>query len=218
MTVDIAVQTLVDALADALRQQVLTGKLSAGSRVTEQEVASTYGVARPTAKAAIERVVQTGILRRTANKTAKVPLLSEDDIEDLYRSRIFFERNAVTALARLAAVPAEAEHSLESMRRALDSESFVDMIASDIGFHSALVSGLGSPRISRMYETIVGEAHLCMAQEQSRGELGREENYEEHRAIIESIRARDAKHAEKLAVDHLTSAASRVLGRSFRLY
>lgn len=217
MTVDIAVQTLVDALADALRQQVLTGKMQAGSRVTEQEVASTYGVARPTAKAAIERVVQTGILRRTANKTAKVPLLSESDIEDLYRSRIFFERNAVSSLAKLGTVPGAAEQSLESMRKALDTESFVDTIASDIGFHIALVSGLASPRISRMYETIVGEAHLCMAQEQSRGELDREENYGEHRRIFEAIRARDTKNASKLAVEHLTSAATRVLGRTFRL-
>jgi DNA-binding GntR family transcriptional regulator len=216
MTIDIAVQTLVDALADALRQQVLTGKLQAGARVTEQDVAGTYGVARPTAKAAIERVVQMGILRRSANKTARVPLLSEDDIEDLYRSRIFFERNAVAALAEQGTVPPVAEDSLQAMRKALDSESFVDMIGSDIGFHTALIAALGSRRIARMYETIVGEAHLCMAQEQSRGELGREENFEEHRAILDAIRARDAKRAMRLTVDHLSSAATRLLNRAFR--
>jgi hypothetical protein len=32
----------------------------------------------------------------------------------------------------------------------------------DIAFHDAFVERLGSPRVLRMYDSITGEAHLCM--------------------------------------------------------
>jgi DNA-binding GntR family transcriptional regulator len=212
MVIELGAQTVVDALSNAVRNEVLTGDLPAGSRVTEHEVAARYGVARPTAKAAIERVVQMGILRRTANKTARVPLLSSSDIADLYRSRIFFERDVVVQLAERSIVPEPAERALESMKRAIEANSLPDAVGSDIGFHTALVNGLGSTRISRMYDTIVGEAHLCMAQEQSVGVIEPEHNYTEHLALLDAIRSGNKNRAESLLLKHLTGAAERLAG------
>jgi DNA-binding GntR family transcriptional regulator len=217
VVIELGAQTLVDALSAAVRQRVLTGQLPAGARVTEQEIATLYGVARPTAKAAIERVVQTGILRRSVNKTARVPLLSAEDIEDLYRSRIFFERNVVRELAARGMVADAAGRALQEMKRAIAGGSLTDIVGSDIGFHQALVSGLGSARISRMHDTIVGEAHLCIAQEQSAGALDPGQNFREHSAILDAIRDGDPELAVRLLDEHLATAAERLVGHPLRL-
>lgn len=217
MAIELHSQTLVDTLADAVSQQVLAGVLHPGARVTELDIASSYGVARPTAKAAIERLVQSGILRRSANKTARVAQLSEEEIEDLYLSRIFFEREVVGVLALRAQVPEAAVEALGAMTDSIFSDTYTEMVHADMRFHSALVNGLNNQRLARMFETVIGEAHLCMAQEQSQGALERKRNVDEHAAILDAIRSRDRQNASRLLVEHLSSAAQRLTGRPINL-
>jgi DNA-binding GntR family transcriptional regulator len=215
--VELQTQTLVDTLSEAVSRQVLNGDIPAGASVTEKDIAELFDVARPTAKAAIERLVQSGILGRSANKTARVPVFSDDDVEDLYSSRIFFEGQVVAGLAVSGTVPREADAALSSMRRALDSGSRTDAVEADVAFHRALVSGLGSNRLVRMLDTILGEAHLCIAQERAAGRAARETSDREHRAILRAIEAKDVEESRSLLVQHLATAAERLIGRPFTL-
>lgn len=104
--------TVVDALVGAIRTMVLDGRLQPGAMVTEQGIADEFKVARPTAKAAIERLVETGLLSRTSNKPAIVPVLRPDDVDDLVTMLAVLLSGAVRALFQRAdtetRVPAEA--------------------------------------------------------------------------------------------------------------
>src|SRR5690606_12437265 len=100
-----------------------------------------YGVARPTAKAALERLVAEGLLRRRAHRAAQVPQLSRDDIEDLYAVRLLIEEAAIVALAKRAHVPSAA---LKAQREiVVHSEGGEDapFARPDLAFHHALVVG-----------------------------------------------------------------------------
>ena len=99
-TAALSVTRLPDAVYDALRESIVDGRDAPGTAVTEQAIADRFGVARPTAKAALERLVAEGLLRRAAHKSARVPELNRDDIVDLYANRATLE---VSALAGLAA-------------------------------------------------------------------------------------------------------------------
>jgi DNA-binding GntR family transcriptional regulator len=63
----------VDALADALRHQVLDGSLAPGTYLREVQVATSYGVARHTVRAAMQMLVLEGVLRHTPNRGVHVP-------------------------------------------------------------------------------------------------------------------------------------------------
>ena len=65
--------SIVDAIADDIRGNLFNGALPGSTQLTEAEVATTYDVARPTAKAAIEKLVAEGLLLRGTHKTARVP-------------------------------------------------------------------------------------------------------------------------------------------------
>jgi DNA-binding GntR family transcriptional regulator len=210
MTIDLERRSLVDSLADALSNEILSGALAPGAGVTEQDVASRYGVARPTAKAAIERLSQSGLLRRVSNKPARVAVLGEEDIADLYTTRIFVEGQAVAALAVRGEASPDTRDALAAMRDASDGDAPLALIASDIRFHRALVDSLGSPRLSRMFTTIVNEAHLCMAREQF-SPAAPEDNVREHAEILAAVEERDAARARQLMIDHLRTAAERLL-------
>ena len=87
--------SVVDALTTSLRARVLDGQIDAGVGLTETDVATEYEVSRPTAKTAISQLVQEGLLRREAHKSAHVPSLSREDVEDLFLVRMPLELEVV---------------------------------------------------------------------------------------------------------------------------
>jgi len=100
--------SIVDALAADLRDRIFRGSLTSEDPLTETEIARTYEVARPTAKAAIEKLVGEGLLQRNAHKTARVPLLGPDDVRDIYRTRQTIEADVLARLAQTRTVPDDA--------------------------------------------------------------------------------------------------------------
>lgn len=215
MTPLLKVPSLVDAMYSAIREQILTGEIGAGEPLTENDIAARYSVARPTAKAALERLVHEGLLTRATNKTARVPVLSVADVRDLYFSRGFLEREVMAALCVRRSVPAEAVTSLQEL---LDLDTVNDMthvvnvVNIDISFHRALVESLNSPRLSRLYTSLMGEVHLCMAQVQANHLLEPKRIAGEHAAIVAAIEAGDEKRAVAEMNDHLERACVRLVG------
>jgi DNA-binding GntR family transcriptional regulator len=207
------VPTLVDALYVAMRERVLTGDLPGGSPVTEKQLSSDYNVARPTAKAVIERLTHDGLLRRDANKTARAPVMSVEDIRDVYFSRGFLEREVVTALARRKKdrMPSDAYLHNDRLKSAAAEGSMLGVVASDIAFHRSLVDALGSRRLTRMYHSLAGEVHLCMAQVQAHHLLDATVILEEHGGIVDAIEVGDARLATRRLDAHLLRACNQLV-------
>ena len=72
MALRVTATSIVDAVATDLRSRLLVGELTPDVHLTENEIATSYQVARPTAKAAIEKLVAEGLLVRGVHKTAHV--------------------------------------------------------------------------------------------------------------------------------------------------
>lgn len=198
--------SVVEALAQRLREQVLDGAIPAGATVTETDIASEFGVSRPTAKSAIMTLVQAGLLRRDAHRSAYVPRLTREDVLDVYRVRILLELEVVRTLAAHAAVTPAIEDAFAAFERLPDAAPASAFIAADLRFHRALVEQYGSPRLSAVYESLLGEIHLCMIQ--SRSALGRARLASEHRAVLEQLRAGGADAAIAAMRAHLEGACA----------
>jgi DNA-binding GntR family transcriptional regulator len=203
--------SLTEALFESLRTRIINGDISPGEKVTEQRVASEYGVARPTAKSCLERLTNLGLLRRVAHKSAVVPRLDAAEIGDLYFSRVTFESAAAAHLARQQRLPEETRRAQEVMRRAAEAQDFAEQVQADIAFHWSLVRGLGSERLSRMYEMISGEIHLTMGQYSAHRRTTPSEVVAEHEAIMSAIAAGDEEAAREALTEHLSRARERVL-------
>jgi DNA-binding GntR family transcriptional regulator len=202
-----APRTAVDAVADTLREQVMTEEIPPGVQVTESLVASRFGVARPTARAAIDRLVQEGLFRRSAHASARVPRLTAADINDLYFARGCIDREVVRALADRRTVPPQAHAALVDMLAAATSHApLLDIVAADIGFHRALTDGLGSVRLTSLYASLMGEVRLCMAQVQSKRLLTPRSIYDEHVMIAGEITAGNSARAAEIATVHIEHA------------
>jgi DNA-binding GntR family transcriptional regulator len=196
--------SVVDALTSSLRSRVLDGHIDPGFGLTETDVATEYEVSRPTAKTAISQLVQEGLLRREAHKSAQVPTLSRADVEDLFLVRIPLEIEVVKNVIERQVVPAAAAGAVRELA-AVDPEAGHSVfVEADLRFHRVLVDAVHSPRLSRLYETLSGEIHLSMVQ--SRYALGRDRIVDEHGAVLAAMQRGDADQASLLMRAHLEGA------------
>lgn len=206
---EIQVVGVVDAVATALRRAVLAGELAGGRSVTEAAVAERFDVARPSAKAAIEKLVADGLLIRTAHRSARVRTLDADAVLDVYATRRRIEEAALRELAETRTVPPAASAAQHEIGEHLGGSS-VDIVDPDMRFHSALVDAIGSPRTSRAYAALVDEVRLCMVQVQGRRLVSVDAILAEHARILEHLAAGDADAAVAELAGHLGRAGHRL--------
>lgn len=179
--------TLTESLSDALRTQILKGEVPPGLRLTEAWVAERFNVARPTAKAGLDRLCAEGLLRRGPRRSSVVPQLSADDIADIYFSRQPVETLAVRTLAGSRNAPPDAQRALNLMRLAAEQSAHGDHTEADVAFHRALVAATASQRLQRMHDSVMGEAQLCIAQVRRNASTDLTELTARHAAILEAI-------------------------------
>lgn len=201
---------VVEAVAIRLRAEILSGALVSGAALTEARVSAAYGVARPTAKAAIEQLVAAGLLVRTAHRSARVVSIAADMVRDVYRTRSRLESAALRELALGRAIPqaaVDANAELLAMPPGPDAAT----VHPDLRFHTAVIDALGSERTSRMYRSVLDEVRLCMAQVQDRKLLDADVIAGQHAAMLEAVGAGDGDLAAVLLAEHLASAEERLV-------
>lgn len=92
-------KSLVDAVTERLEAAILGGELAPGSRLSEQRLATAFGVSRGPLREAIRRLEGRQLLRRTTNIGVHVTELSHEDLAELMTVREALEGMA----CRLAA-------------------------------------------------------------------------------------------------------------------
>lgn len=206
----VAAVSIVEAVASDLRNRIFSGELPSGEALTELHVASSYDVARPSAKASIEKLVSEGLLDRWTNKTARVVELGPDSVRDIYLARAYLESEMVRRLAATRVVPEAAKQANRDIAE-LRTSAPLDIVEPDMRFHTSLVDAVGNERISRMYRSLVGEVRLCMVRVQSLHLLDTTLIGAEHQRIIELIEAGEGQAAAELLGEHLGRARERLV-------
>ena len=203
--------SLPEAVYDALRESIVTMVDRPGALLTETAVAERYSVARPTAKAALERLVSEGLLSRRAHHAAQVPELSRADIQDLYSNRAILEEAALQNLAADAVVPVAALAVHRELLQHVRTDDRAALARTDLDFHRQLVLAQHSPRLAKMHGLLMSEIELCIGQVQSHQLIRPSDVAQQHQGILDAVAAGDATLASRLIREHIEGARDRLL-------
>lgn len=148
-----------------MRDAVLSGLLPPGQQMNEADLAARFEVSRGPVREAMQRLVQEGLLVSQPHRGVFVVRLTEADLADVYIAREAFEG---AALRRIAGLPDRATLGLrlaaeaDRMAEAVAAGDWRQVAESDLAFHRTLVDAAGSPRLSRMFDTVQAETRLCL--------------------------------------------------------
>ena len=197
-------------IADRLRSGILEGRFPPHTQLAEVELARQLQVSRGPIREAMQRLIQEGLLRAERNRGVFVVELGLDDARDVYLARGVIERAAAAIVAkqRPEAALTELEGIVDQLAASLGG-AWTEIIAHDLAFHQTLVEAAGSPRLSRMFRTLVAETRLCLIRLEPFYQEGTEV-VEEHQAIAEALRSGNRRRVEGLLQVHMDEAAARL--------
>src|SRR5512133_3507212 len=160
---------LIEQVIDQLREQILAGTWSIGSRIpTESELAHLTGTSRNTVREAVQSLVHTGLLERREGSGTYVLAASEmagavgrSVVTGHHVHVLEGRRTLEVGAARLAALHRTPEdvarlRALLADRNASMRRGDVDtQIALDVALHRAIGQATHNPVLTELYENVV---------------------------------------------------------------
>jgi DNA-binding GntR family transcriptional regulator len=196
-------------VARDLRERVSGGLLGPGTPLSQAALAEEYGVSRIPVRDALQTLAAEGLVDLRGS-TALVTALTIEDLQELYEMR-----EAIEPVATRLAVPRVGRAGIARMAQFLAIMDDPDArpgtwVETNAAFHAEVYTLAGRPRMIALVEQlrrltdryiyfhldVVGQsAHL----------------QQEHRLILDAVKAQDATAAADLTRDHLASSHAAVL-------
>ncbi len=209
---------LAHLIADAVRADVLEGRIRPGEWLRQERIAREQGASQMPVREALRRLVAEGILEHVPYRGVRVVAFSVEDVEDLYSCRAYLE--GMTARFAASAITDEEVRELEDLhRRMLACETPTQLREYrelNRMFHSAiftasrrsyLIRSLG--QLWSSFPTMLWSniPHAATASAPGRDEA----DAAEHEAIVRALRAHDPQAAERAVRDHIEAAGRALL-------
>lgn len=210
--------TKADEIALTIEEDIVSGRIAAGSVLRQEQLSSRFGVSRTPIREALRRLSAQGLVSFVPNRGVRVRTLSRDELREAFLVRAELESLA-TELAvprmtpeRLAELDAAeqrfSELTVELRRKARngveDNPLAVEWMRANYAFHDVIYAAAEAPYVERLAKsarrTFVGQ--IIWVPRPELDELY-ERNDGEHRAIREAIAAGSATGARLLAREHV---------------
>ncbi len=195
-----------------LREDILNGKYKDHEELKEVAIGEELGVSRTPVREAFRQLELEGLIRIVPNKGAYVTGITAKDVKDIYMIRSSLEGMC----ARLATEHITKEQ-LEEMEENIYLASFhaskghmEQMAELDNRFHHILYEACDSKMLQGLLQDFHQYVIRIRKKTLSTKERGMASN-EEHRKIMEAIKAGDPKEAERLATCHMVNAYDNIV-------
>lgn len=190
-----------------IRDDILSGKYKEHEELKEVAIGEELGVSRTPVREAFRQLELEGLIQIIPNKGAYVTGITAKDVKDIYMIRSLLE-----GLCARMATEKITKEQLEEMEENIYLAQFhadkghMDQMAElDNRFHDILYEACDS----KMLEHLLRDFHQYVLRVRqktlSTNTRGRASN-DEHRQIMEAIKAKDSAKAEELANIHMINA------------
>src|SRR5215831_12883059 len=203
---------LVDDAVHALREAILDGRFSSGSRLRQVALADELGISRTPIREALGHLQHEGLVELLPRGGVRVVALDLEQAVDLYDVREVLDGLAAR-LAATRATPAALtalRKCLAQMKRCVDRGDQNHWFAPHVAFHEAILRAAANAPLRRQVSLVrlsIQRFHPLLLSTPER----LPQAYAEHEEIHEAIVAHDAEGAERLARAHIASAKEIVL-------
>jgi DNA-binding GntR family transcriptional regulator len=203
---------LSDEAVLRIRDMLMSGALSPGSRIREAPLAQDLGMSRTPVRDGLRRLEAEGLIREIPHQGYLVVEVSADELRDIYRVRSALEGLAAEqAAARLGRIDlARLEDLIDAMAAELDGDQ-ARLAELNQQFHRTIAEASGNAFLISLLSDVD-----AVSQRFRRAAVGistrRIDAQAQHQQLFDALRARDGDQARQIADEHTASALSTRLG------
>lgn len=189
---------------ESIREDILSGRYEQNTELKEAAIGAELGVSRTPVREALRQLELEGLVTIIPNRGAYVNMITAKDVSDIYAIRSMLE-----GLCARWATESITPDQLDAMEETLclseyhtGKKNYEKLYELDSLFHEQLYEAGGS----RILNHILSDFHdyVKMVRKATISTSTRSvTSTEEHRAIFEAVRAKDADKAEALAKEHV---------------
>ena len=210
--IDLHRASTAEQVASGLMGKIMRGEIRSGDPLRESAIATALGVSRNSVREAVRLLERSSLVTYEFNRGAVVRDPTTADVMELYRARGVLEVAAAGTRDPCAHHVEALERAFDELVAAAEAGEPRAIVSKDLAFHSAIVEMLESSRISDYFAQLVRELEFYLMvlsigeKEYARPSL----IIDEHRVILDAIKASKVELATATVAEHIQSNASRV--------
>ncbi|MEH6628429.1 MAG: GntR family transcriptional regulator [Motiliproteus sp.] len=196
--------SLSEIAKQQLRYMIVRGTLAPGEKLVEPELCEAFGISRTPLRDAFKSLAAEGLIKLRRNRNSIVAPIDAQQLEHLFEVEAGIEGMAIalasqrmtnTDIKRLEAL----QERIERLQHGDDMDAYFEL---NQKIHSMIVEGAKNPVLQETHSHLLGR--LERARYAALGQFGRiEESIQEHRMILDALKARDSVRVQQLMQDHV---------------
>ena len=202
--------TLADIASHRLAHSIVTGELAQGQKLNETELAERFGMGRGPLREALRHLEGMRLVKRVPNAGARVVVLDQKTMSDLYEVREALEgmacrlaasRMSDAEIAHLGVLLDRHEQEIEQQNGTVYAQS-----EGDRDFHYQILQG---SRNEMLMDILGGEQYQLLRMCRNRTSHNAQRTrpaLQQHRQIVAALTQRDGELAEILMRRHIQGA------------
>lgn len=199
-------------LFSTLKDEILTGKLISGQKLTEKVICDKYGVSRTPVREALQKLEMEGLVESIPNRGFFVLGLTQQDYIDMFTLRKIYEIQAIAwAIERITDDEMDALKELyEFMEFYTMKEDVAKMLIINNNFHQTIYSASHNRMLKNLlssYQEML--KHVENPAHKKEGYLL--EVFKEHKAIFDAFAARDKEAGIAAMEMHMDNSKQRYI-------
>lgn len=206
-------KSFVDAAYVEIKRRILGNEFPAGFQILEQDLSEVLGMSRTPVHEAMVRLEKEGLVEVIPRHGMRVLPISVDDMREILEILTGLEATAAEAATRrgltfeqVTALEDACREMEEAVRRD-DREAWAD---ADQKFHALLLDLSGNRRLANIVNAFREQSHRVRLIT-LKLRFNFEESTNDHRELVEAIKARDPEAARRLHHAHRRRAAERTV-------
>jgi DNA-binding GntR family transcriptional regulator len=210
---------LKEEIFEVLHKRIISGKVAPGDWLRQEEISSQLGISQTPVREALDLLVSAGLAEREPFRGVRVKRLTADEIAESYGMRMFLECSAAyTAAERISAEDVQKLVStVEKTRNLITLNDMSMQWHLNREFHLAVVAASGNTLLSRLYEMVTNTfpdwmLYEYMFRHPELLEESLQQEYLEHKAIVEALGAHDGIRTARETRIHIVNLGHELVG------
>jgi DNA-binding GntR family transcriptional regulator len=200
----LARMSLGEAIRARLREQILSGELAMGQRLTEQAVAEEMGTSAGPVREAFASLCSEGLLMSLPHRGTFVSSVSQEEARGAYEVRHRLEPYAFELAGKRLTpeINAELDGIIARLREAALRQDYGEIIGLDMRFHGIFYANSGNPILVAVWPLLEGTIRKFVAVAGRQYSRDYNDLVRRHEELLANVRTGDMAAVARELADH----------------